>query len=325
MIHGRCLTQDFETMSSHIAPSTLGNPRGNQPSQKVELHTRLCKKIADLTRVIDKLFRQFYEQSGALHVLQKKYRLQNEGKVNIEMERARYADEVKSCKEELIEQQKRNQSLNELINSIKVQLADCQIDKENALTKVDDLQQSLLQANRELDELKSVNSKLLMKSKNECNPCKDHVELIGSLKQDLEQNSILCIELTEEKDELHKKLNELESQYITTNNECQQLKEQVGNSEEVIHGLQSEKQNLQLKITHLLKELQELRSIVALKRDKVMSDSPIPPLPNRRKEYWLQTRPKVSIHGDLYVCYKEFIINLSFGHSCLLIMEVHVK
>lgn len=257
-----------------------------------ELHSRMCKKVADLTRVIDKLFKEFYEQSGALRSLQKKYRQQSKENDSLVMEKANLADEVVTCKNEL---QRSNQHFKELVNCLKVQLADCQKDKDIALGEVDDLQQSLMETLKELEELKAANNKLLMESNNDCISCEDHVESIESLKQQLELNSAHCIELRKEKDGLHTRLNELQSQYERTNDECQQLREEIGTSEERIDALQSEKCNLQLKITHLLKELQELRTITA-KREKVMSDSPIP-APNRRKEYWLQTRSKVGVHN----------------------------
>ena len=270
----------------------------SEPSCTKELHAKMCKKIADLTRVIDKLFRQFYEQTSSFDALQLKVKHVSVKNEKLEKEKAKALSELESCREEVKELRKVNSHLTEEVGELRNQLAVCQRERDDSLAKTTIIKKSLQDVEGDLDQLQLTYDKLVESTEQKnCDTVADHTELINSLQRQLDEQSIKFAKLSDQKELLQINYKELKNQHNTAIEDCRQLRQQLETNEETIESLNSEKCSLQLQIAQLLKELQELRCSVKQGVKKMMvsnAKQKTVPVIKQKREYWLQHSPKVN-------------------------------
>ena len=263
-----------------------------------ELHPKLCKKIADLTRVVDKLFRQFYEGLSTINALQTKCKHLTKQQEQLSKEREDAFSTLKKCKEEVVELNCANNQFREQTDMLKNKLLKSEVDKDDALKESNDLKQCLFETKQQLEELQLM-YKQLVESNQQMQSCSGHDELIDSLQKQLHARNVQCEETMREKEAIQVNYKDLQCDYFTVIGEREKLTEQLEANKTDIDTLQTEKCNLQLKITQLLKELQELRCSLSnhekIKKVVPVNKKPGPFLQHQRREYWLQQHPPTNV------------------------------
>lgn len=265
-----------ETMQVLVGRGSLPGMAALPEFITLELHNSLCRKIAELTRVIDRLFRQYYEQSLQLEDLKQQVQPHKAARLHLEKEIKILQHTLEKLQDELKSKEEHEKRC----------IADHQPLEQQA--------QSLLRRNRELEEenhrllqdLSQVRSNLedmeikLQHHNESYEFCSDQLARIAVLedqiKDEVTQNSLLA-----KKNAMLSK--ELENLKI--------LKKQNDSESE------GERYRMQLLVRQLqdrLKLLQAQPSPVVIATKKQFKPKPVPVhRVKREKEYWLESLPKV--------------------------------
>jgi chromosome segregation ATPase len=233
-----------------------------------ELHDKMCLKIADLIRVIDKLFREYYQKN------------------------VRYAS-LKNQHEQQCALNKRLEADNQALNEANAKLS------EEILT----LKSSIARSNSKLDELANTHTQLLTGASNEIESLKLELSEIKSLRESESKRLQVCqkcIEFGREVKQLQLLLEDQSDKLIqldkSKNNFLREKKElnsqiQLTNDEKRV--LNDKLMAVQSKLTQCISENESLKSnlydlqakIKLSKSPKKLSDSSI------KRQYWLQSTP----------------------------------
>ena len=265
----------------------------------------MCKKIADLTRVIDKLFRQYYEQTSSLDCLQLELKRQTVANEKLEKAKTQALSELERCRQEVNELKKVNVHSAEEVSRLRSQLTACMREKDDCLSENAILKKSLQGVQNDYKELQLTYDKLIdsYEQRNHEATQNDNTDLLMALQKQLSEQSADIDKLSDENETLQDNYKELQNQYETANEDCKQLREELKGSEATNDQLHSEKCQLQLQIAQLLSELQELRCNAQQRVKKVPlpnTKQKIVPIIKQRNEYWLQHSPKVNMYIYIY-------------------------
>lgn len=255
-----------------------------------DLHTRMCKKIADLTRVIDRLFRQYYEQNILF--------------LTLKNDRERHQHSIDQEQAQLKEQEMKR--LRETVQQL-----------EGELSRINTCKLSMKKEMLHLETTLEANSILLQKTSTENSSIKQE---INSLRQKLEdeQECQACTErahqLVEVEIKIVNQLNELKRLNVCNNTLEQEkvsLDRELGVRQRKAEWLECELASVQSLLDQYQSENKELKSTISCLEEKLLKStkpsckpSPVDPFlikQKRERQYWLETAPKVSSIVILFI------------------------
>ena len=277
-------------MSSKYSTSELHSPSFCTE----DLHLRMCKKIADLTRVVDKLFRQYYEQSSHYSSLKKKHHLQKLENEELKQDKQTDLNKIETCRKEIEDLRRENSQLSEEISVLKRKVSCAEFEKTMLLEESEQLKQTLRDVRDKMNEMQNKLNELCEQR----TACCGHVELIEALEKKVYKQSCEFDQLSKDKQSQDSNYIDLQNRYKLASEENVLLKSRLEEFKSSLDNLQEEKQSLQIQITQLLKELQEYKSslehLQGAKRASSIRKKKAPTF-HPKREYWLQKPPKVGV------------------------------
>lgn len=239
------------------------------------LNQRMCKKIADLIKVIDKLFRQFYEQSILYSSIKEKLELRNEDKrrteaaaENLKMEKEKLGVTVQQLEREL-------SSLKTLTSDKEKELVELQEKLKQVMVDNKGMEQKIV----ELKEMLQV--QVVAEHSRECTSCNEYTQELVVMKNQVEHQLEKLEELENDNNSLKIEKSSLKKELKETSVEMESLKEELSRQISSLSKYQLENEELKTNVHELNVKLKSKASVVKKGRKE------------KSREYWLET-PQVS-------------------------------
>ena len=241
----------------------------------LELHNSLCRKIAELTRVVDRLFRQYYEQSFQLEDLKRQATIDKAAKEDLDNEIKTLTHRLEKLKDELESEQEvkerciaDRQSLVQQVQSLSSQTKELEEENDRLLKDLNQTRNSMEDVKLKLQHYNE-SSELL-------NDQLTHIAVLEEqVKNGAAQNSLLV-----EKNIVLSK--ELENLKMQQKQNTQTLKTALSESDE-------ERQKLQSLVKQLQQQLKSCQLPLPPKKQQIKTK------PQKEREYWLESLPKVHV------------------------------
>ena len=257
----------------------MAERKASSPFHGKELHVKMCKKIADLTRVVDKLFRQYYEQCSLVETLRKKH-LNIVDTEELKDENSRIQLKLEKANEEIDNLKMINRNLKEQLELSETQLKNHKTVENELRIENNSLKEDLQKLKDEIILLRTE-----MDRENNEPSNNEHIELIDLLQKQFQNQLDEFNSLVKEKEHIAYQYQELEDTFHYINEENESQKNEIVKMVSLLSILEAEKGELQREILHLQMQIQRLKTH---KMDKKIISQVKNPLPKQKREYWLQ-------------------------------------
>ena len=257
----------------------MAERKASSPFHGKELHVKMCKKIADLTRVVDKLFRQYYEQCSLVETLRKKH-LNIVDTEELKDENSRIQLKLEKANEEIDNLKMINRNLKEQLELSETQLKNHKAVENELRIENNSLKEDLQKLK---DEIKLLRTEMDRENNERSN--NEHIELIDLLQKQVQNQLDEFNSLVKEKEHIAYQYQELEDTFHYINEENESQKNEIVKMVSLLSILEAEKGELQREILHLQMQIQRLKTH---KMDKKIISQVKNPLPKQKREYWLQ-------------------------------------
>ena len=259
----------------------MAERKASGPFHGKELHVKMCKKIADLTRVVDKLFRQYYEQCSLVETLRKKQLdIVDTCTEELKDENSRIQLKLEKTNEEMDNLKMINRNLKEQLELSETQLKNHKTIENGLRIENNSLKEDLQKLKDEIILLKTE-----MDRENNEPSNNEHIELIDLLQKQVQNQLDGFNSLVKEKEHIAYQYRELEDKFHYINEENESQKNEIVKMVSLMSILEEEKRELQREILELQMQIKTLKTH---KMDKKIISQVKNPLPKQRREYWLQ-------------------------------------
>ncbi|XP_019853148.1 PREDICTED: protein FAM184A-like [Amphimedon queenslandica] len=246
---------------------------------------RMCKKIADLIKVIDKLFREFYEQGILYQALKDKEEFKSAEKKKAEV----VATSLKLENERL---QGRVEGLERELESLK----NSKIDNEREIQELQDRLKAVMEEmtlnetnmDKEINHLKRrLEESLTAANSKECTSCSEYSVKINELQKETKNHLDKIEEIKKDNTVLKSSKIKLEEKLTNTSDEIKALKEEATTRVSLLNTYEMDNEELRTNVHELRVKLKHVQST----KSKAASQSSDRLYSRQRKEreYWLET------------------------------------
>lgn len=256
----------------------MAERKASTPFHGKELHVKMCKKIADLTRVVDKLFRQYYEQCSLVETLRKKQQLNIVDTEELKDENSRI--QLEKANQEVDNLKMINRNLKEQLELSETQLKNHKTVENGLIIENNSLKEDIQKLKDEIILLRTE-----MDRENNEPSNNEHMELIDLLQKQVQNQLDEFNSLVKEKEHIADQYRELEDKFHYINEENESQKNEIVKMISLMSILETEKGELQREILQLQMQIKTLKTH---KMDKKIISQVKHPLPKQRREYWLQ-------------------------------------
>lgn len=276
-----------------------------------DLHIKMCKKIADLTRVVDKLFRSHYEQSIDYETIKdRQTKIQSEIKEK-DVKIIALNKTVQELRDKLLLLETSKEDNEQVTNELQSKLNSINSLYEEERKENDILKQQLAERQQPEEEKSFNNDK-------ECTLCSElNCELI-ELKEQLQnlQNDTKKLKkeaknITQDKTKLNEKLQ-------SSLTEITLLKEQLTHSQSLVGQYQSNNEELTTTIARLKEKLANIQCSKAM----TVQHQPAAHVKKQKRQYWLETTP---IKVSLYIIDLPTKFRYTDNTICMIAMDMQMQ